>query len=43
MYLWRDSHLGRDSYKEFTRIYGLIDKGSSHISMGGFIYREESI
>ena len=22
MYLWRDSSVGRDSYKEFTCIYG---------------------
>ena len=40
MYLWRDSHLGRDSYKEFTHIYGGIHKGSSYISMEEFIYRE---
>ena len=25
MYLWRDSYLGRDLYKEFTCIYGRID------------------
>ena len=34
MYLWQDS------YKEFTRIYGGIHKGSSHISMEGFICSE---
>ena len=43
MYLWRDSLLGRDPYEEFTRIYGGIHKGSSHISMEGVIYREEFI
>ena len=40
MSLWRDSHLGRDSYKEFTHIYGGIHKGSSYISMEEFICRE---
>ena len=37
MYLWQHSHLGRDPYKEFARIYEGIHKGSSHISMEGFI------
>ena len=37
MYFWRDS------YKEFTCIYGGIHIGSSHISMEGFIYTEEFI
>ena len=40
MYLWRYSGLGRDSYKEFTHIYGGINKGSSYISMEEFICRE---
>ena len=43
MYLWPDSYVGRDSYKEFTCIYGGIHIRSSHISMEGFIYREEFI
>ena len=43
MYLWQDSYVGRDSYKEFTCIYGEIPIRSSHISMEGFIYREEFI
>ena len=43
MYISRDSYLGRDPYKEFTRIYGGIHKGSSYISMEGFIYMEELI
>ena len=43
MYLWLHSHLGRDSYKDFTRIFGGIHKGSSNISMEGFIYQEEFI
>ena len=42
-------YLQRDSYEEFTYIYGGIHiKGeiqirSSHVSMTGFIYREEFI
>ena len=40
MYLWRHSHLGGDSYKEFTYIYGGIHKGSSYISMEEFICSE---
>ena len=43
MDLWRYSHLGGYSYKEFTRIYGGIHKGTSNISMEGFIYEEEFI
>ena len=49
MYLWKDSYAGKDSYKEFTCIYGGIHTyggihiRSSHISMDGFIYREEFI
>ena len=43
MYLREDSDLGRDPYKEFTRIYEGIHKGSSYISMEGFIYQEEFI
>ena len=40
------SYIGRDSYKEFTCIYGGIDiEGrihirSSHVSMRRFIFRE---
>ena len=37
MYLWRDS------YKEFTCIFGGIHIVNSYISMEGFIYREEII
>ena len=40
MYLWPDSYVGRDSYKEFTCIYGGIQIRSSHISMEGFIRME---
>ena len=40
MYLWRDSRIGRDSYKEFTHISGGIHKGSSYISMEEFTCRE---
>ena len=40
MYLWRDSYLGRDSYKEFTCIYGGIHIRSSHVSMAIFTFRE---
>ena len=40
MYLWRDSHLRRDSYKKFTHIYGGILKVSSYMSMEEFICRE---
>ena len=49
MYLWRDSYLGTDSYKEFTRIYGgiHIEGGihirSSDVSMEGFIFRKRFI
>ena len=43
MYLWRNSYLGRDLYKEFTCIYGGIHKPgrihirNSHVSMEGII------
>ena len=37
MYLWRNL------YKEFTYIYGGIHVRSSHISMVGFIYKEEFV
>ena len=40
MYLWRDSRLEMDSYKEFTHIYGENHKGSSYMSMEVFILRE---
>ena len=40
MYLWRDSRLGRDSYKKFTHIYGGIHKVSSYMCMEEFICRE---
>ena len=46
MYLWRDSCLGRDTYKEFTYIYGGIHiEGGIHISssdvcMEGLIFRK---
>ena len=46
MCLWRDSYFGRDSYKEFTCVYGEIHIlggihiRSSHVSMKGFMYRE---
>ena len=43
MYLSADSYIWRDSYKEFTCLYGGIHIRSSHISMEGFIYREEFI
>ena len=42
-------YLQRDSYEEFTYIYGgihikeEIQIRSSHVSMTGFIYREEFI
>ena len=42
IYLWRDSHIGRNSYEEFRCIYGEIHISggihirSSHISMEGF-------
>ena len=39
MYLWKDSRLGRDSYKELTHIYLGIQKGSSYMSMEEFIFR----
>ena len=35
MYLRRDSYAGKDSYKEFTCIYGGNHIGSSHILMEG--------
>ena len=41
MYLWPDSHVRRDSYKEFTCLYGGIHIRSSHISMEGFKCMEE--
>ena len=37
MYLWSDSYVKRDSYKEFTCIYGGIHIRSSHAYMEGFI------
>ena len=37
MYLFRDSYVGMDSYKEFICIYGRIHIRSSHISMEGLI------
>ena len=40
MYLWQDSPLGRDSYKELTHIYGDIHKVSSYMSMKELIYRD---
>ena len=40
MYVWWDSYLGRDSYKEFTCIYVGIHKRTSHRSMDGLICRE---
>ena len=40
MYLWWDSYLGRDSYKEFTCIYVGIHKRTSHRSMERLICRE---
>ena len=40
MYLWQDSPIGRDSYKELTQIYGAIHKVSSYMSMEEFIGRE---
>ena len=43
MYLCLASYIGRDSYKEFTCIYGGVHIRSSHISMQGFIYSEEFI
>ena len=49
MYLWRDSYVGRDSYKEFICIYEGIDMQgeihirSSHVSMEGFICEEAFI
>ena len=47
--LWRDSNVGRDSYKEFICIYEGIDMQgeihirSSHVSMEGFICEEAFI
>ena len=43
MYLWQDSYVAKDSYKEFTSIYAGIHIGSSYISMEGFISRERFI
>ena len=43
MHLRVHSYVGKDSYKEFQCIYGGIHIGSSHISMEGFIWREEFI
>ena len=40
MYLWRDSRLGTDSYKEFPHISGGTHKGSSYISTEEFISSE---
>ena len=46
MNLWPDSYIGRDSYKEFTCIYGGIHIyggnhiRSSHVSMARLIFRE---
>ena len=37
MYLWRDSHIERDSDQELKHVYGGIHKGSSNISMEEFI------
>ena len=37
IYLWRDSYIGRNSYKDFTCIYDRIHIRSSHASMEGFI------
>ena len=43
MCLWSDSYVRRDSYKEFTYIYGGVHIRSSHVSMKGFIDTEEFI
>ena len=43
MYLWQDSYVAKDSYKEFTSIYAGIHIGSSYLSMEGFISRESFI
>ena len=43
MYLWSDSYVRRDSYKEFTCIYGGFHIRSSHVSMEEFIYTVEFI
>ena len=40
MYLGQDSHLGRESYKELTYIYGGSHKVSSYMSMEEFLSRE---
>ena len=37
MYVWSESYVRRDSYKEFTYIYEGIHIRSSHISIKGFI------
>ena len=43
MYLWSDSCVRGNSYKEFTCIYGGSHIGRSHVSMEAFIYRKEFI
>ena len=40
MYLWWDSDVGKDSYKEFKCIYGGIHRVSSYIPMDEFICSE---
>ena len=37
MYLWSDSYVRRDSYKDFICIYGGIHIRSSHVYMKTFI------
>ena len=40
MYLWPDSYVRRDTYKEFTCIDGGIYTRRSHVFMAGFICSE---